>query len=71
MVRSRIHTTKRRFLEAVAEGNTEGAKAAFAEAAKLIDSAASKGVYHSNTADRKKSRMHRALNGMVQGASAE
>jgi small subunit ribosomal protein S20 len=60
--RSRIHTVKRKFIEAVEAKNAEGAQEQFAEVIKLIDSAANKGVYHRNTADRKKSRLHKMLN---------
>ena len=63
-VRSRIHTEKRKFLEAVDASNTEVAQASFAEVVKLIDSAANKGVYPRNTADRKKSRLHKLLNSL-------
>lgn len=63
-VRSRIHTEKRKFLEAVEGKDTDAAQAQFAQVAKLIDSAANKGVYHRNTADRKKSRLHKMLNSL-------
>ena len=60
--RSRIHTEKRKLLEAIEENDTLNADASFKELAKLIDSATNKGVYHPNTADRKKSRLHKKLN---------
>ena len=63
-VRSRIHTEKRKFLESVEAQDADGAQARFAEVTKLIDSAASKGVYPRNTADRKKSRLHKMLNSL-------
>lgn len=63
-VRSRIHTRKRSFLEAIEKKDIDGARTAFDEAKKLIDSAAGKGVYHRNTADRKKSRLHKMLNSL-------
>jgi len=63
-VRSRIHTEKRKFLEAVEAQNVDDARNQFAQVAKLIDSAANKGVYHRNTADRKKSRLHKMLNSL-------
>ena len=53
---------KRRFLEAVEQNDRSAADTAFAEVTKLIDSAANKGLYDRNTADRKKSRLHRKLN---------
>ena len=63
-VKSRIHTEKRKFLEAIETKDTEVAEASFAQVIKLIDSAANKGIYPRNTADRKKSRLHRKLNSL-------
>jgi len=63
-MRSRIHTEKRKFIESVEAKDTESAEGSFAEFAKLIDSAANKGVYPRNTAARKKSRLHRMLNSL-------
>ena len=63
-VKSRIHTEKRKFLEAIETKDNEVAEAHFAEVIKLIDSAANKGVYPRNTADRKKSRLHKKLNSL-------
>jgi small subunit ribosomal protein S20 len=62
--RSRIHTVKRRFLEAIDQSDRETAESAFSEVSNLIDSAANKGIYHRNTADRKKSRLHKKLNAL-------
>ena len=64
MVRSRIHTEKRKFLSAVEENDTQTAQQKFADVIKLIDSAASKGVYQRNTANRRKSRLHKMLNSL-------
>ena len=61
-IRSRIHTEKNKFLEAANLKDIEKAQSTFKEISKLIDSAAGKGVYHKNTADRKKSRLHKMLN---------
>ena len=63
-VRSQIHTEKRKFLESVETKKSDDAQKHFAEIIKLIDSAANKGVYHRNTADRKKSRLHKMLNSL-------
>lgn len=60
--RSRISTEKRKFLEAVEQEDSITAAATYASLARLIDSAANKGVYPRNTADRKKSRLHKKLN---------
>ena len=64
-VRSRIHTEKRKLLEAIEENDKINADVSFRELAKLIDSATNKGVYHPNTADRKKSRLHKKLNALT------
>jgi len=40
------------------------AQTCFTEVIKLIDSAANKGVFPRNTADRKKSRLHKMLNSL-------
>ena len=63
-VRSRIHTEKRKFIAAVEEKDAQSAEQMFADVVKLIDSAASKGVYQKNTANRKKSRLHKMLNSL-------
>lgn len=63
-VKSRIHTEKRKFLEAIETKDNEVAEVHFAQVIKLIDSAANKGVYPRNTADRKKSRLHKKLNSL-------
>ena len=60
-VRSKVRTEVRKFLEAVEAKNRELAGAAFLSCQKLLDSAARKGVYHKNTAARKKIRLHRRL----------
>lgn len=66
-VRSRIHTVKRRFLEFIETKNPDEAQMQFAQVIKLIDLAVNKGVYHRNTADRKKSRLHKMLNSLQSG----
>mgnify|MGYP001588997504 CR=1 FL=1 len=47
--------------KAVAEGNPEAAKAAYARAASALDRAAKSGVIHANNASRRKSRLARQL----------
>jgi small subunit ribosomal protein S20 len=64
-VRSEVHTGIRKFLEAVEGKNKEKAAAAYLACQKLIDSAAGKGVYHWNTAARKKSRLSAKLNALT------
>ena len=60
-VRSEVRTTVRKFLEAVAAKNKESAAKLYISCQKLIDTAARKGVYHMNTAARKKSRLSARL----------
>lgn len=55
--KSTFRTAVKKFDVACAAGNKAEAETAMKLAAKLIDSAATKGVIHHNTADRKKSRM--------------
>jgi len=61
MVRSRIRTAAKRIMVLVREGNREEAEKKLKEYLSLVDRAVSKGVYHRNTAARKKSRMSRYL----------
>lgn len=64
IIRSRVRTSVRRVLEAVDAKDREKAETAYQEFTSLIDSAARKGVYHTNTAARKKSRMAKKVNGL-------
>lgn len=54
---SRIRTSVRKVEEAVASGNYDTAKAAFAEAEPMLRRGVSHGVLHLNTASRKISRL--------------
>ncbi len=65
VIRSRVRTSVKRVLEAVEQNDRDGASAAFLEFTSLIDSAARKGVYHANTAARRKSRMAKKVNGVA------
>ena len=60
-VKSSLKTAVRRFREAVDAGNADAAQARYAEAARKLDKAASKGVIHANQAANKKSAMAQAL----------
>jgi len=64
IIRSRVRTSVRRVLEAVDAKDRDKAETAYQEFTSLIDSAARKGVYHTNTAARKKSRMAKKVNGL-------
>lgn len=59
--KSRIRTATKRTVDAIAAGDAEAAQAAFNNASKLIDKAASKGVIHKNNAARKKSSLRNKL----------
>jgi small subunit ribosomal protein S20 len=61
-VRSRLKTFARRFSAAVEAGDKEAAAASYAEAARALDKAATKGVVHRNTAANRKSGMAKRLN---------
>ena len=61
MIKSSVRTQIKKFDAAVVAGDKEAAKDAMALSFKLLDSAASKGVLHRNTASRKKSRIYKAF----------
>ena len=61
MIKSSVRTQIKKFDAAVVAGDKEAAKDAMALSFKLLDSAASKGVLHKNTASRKKSRLYKAF----------
>lgn len=63
-MRSRVRTSTKRVLAAVSTNNQDDAVAALTEFSKLIDTAAGKGIYHPNTAARKKSRLAKKVNGI-------
>ncbi len=60
-IRSKVRTSIKTFESAVASGKKDQAEASYAQVVKLIDTAAGKGLYHKNTAARKKSRLHKRL----------
>ena len=64
MIKSRAKTLVKDFVELVEGKKQEEARKALAELSVFLDKAVSKGVYHRNTAGRKKSRMHHLLSGM-------
>ena len=61
-IRSGVRTAIKKVYAAVESGDKEAAKAALLNATTVIDKAASKGVYHKNTASRKVSRLAKAVN---------
>ena len=56
--RSRMRTSVKKVLNAVAEADPAGAQQAYKEATALIDQAANKGLIHKNKAARHKSRLN-------------
>ncbi|MDR6633233.1 small subunit ribosomal protein S20 [Phyllobacterium sp. 1468] len=62
--RSRVRTFLRKFEDAVASGDQEAASIAFKAVEPEVMRAASKGVFHKNTASRKVSRLSARLKSM-------
>jgi small subunit ribosomal protein S20 len=62
MIKSRTKTEVKRVVAACKAGNAAEAGAYLKTAEAAIDKACSKGVYHKNTASRKKSRLARLVN---------
>ena len=58
MIKSSVRTQIKKFDAAVQAKDKDAAKVAMDLSFKLLDSAASKGVLHKNTASRKKSRLY-------------
>lgn len=61
-IRSKVKTSIKKVDAAIAANDLTAAKAALLAATSEIDKAASKGVYHKNTASRKISRLTKAVN---------
>ena len=64
-IKSAVKTSIKKVEAAIAEKDKEAASAALLNAISTIDKAASKGVYHKNTAARKVSRLSKAVNAMA------
>ena len=64
-IRSSVRTAVKAFDVAIEAKEGAKANSAYSEFVKLIDSATRKGIYHRNTAARKKSRMHKRLAELV------
>ena len=64
MIKSRAKTLVKDFVELVDGEKKDEAQKALAQLSSFLDKAVSKGVYHKNTAARKKSRMHHLLSGL-------
>ena len=63
-IKSGVKTAMKKVFAAVEAGDKAAATAELANATKVIEMAASKGVYHANNAGRKVSRLAKAVNGM-------
>ncbi len=61
-IKSSVKTAIKKVDAAIAAGDKEAAATALLAATSAIDKAASKGVYHKNTASRKISRLNLAVN---------
>ncbi len=64
-IKSGVKTSVKKVLAAVEANDKAAAKEALLAATATIDKAASKGVYHKNTASRKVSRLAQAVNKMA------
>lgn len=64
-IKSGVKTAVKKVRAAVDAQDKETAKAALLAATAAIDKAASKGVYHKNTASRKVSRLSKSVNEMA------
>jgi small subunit ribosomal protein S20 len=63
-IRARAKTSIKTVLKAVEEKDQENSKSALISAAKTIDKAAAKGVFHKNNASRKISRLTKKVNAL-------
>ncbi|MDO4291641.1 MAG: 30S ribosomal protein S20 [Eubacteriales bacterium] len=64
-IKSAVKTAIKKVRVAIDAQDKEAAKAALLSATSAINKAASKGVYHKNTASRKVSRLSKAVNEMA------
>ena len=64
-IKSGTKTAIKKVYAAIESGDREAAQTALLAATSTIDKAATKGVYHKNTASRKVSRLSKAVNQMA------
>ena len=64
-IRSKVKTAIKKVDAAIAAGDKAAGQARLENATTEIDKAATKGVYHKNTASRKVSRLAKAVNAMA------
>ncbi len=67
MIKSKVRTGIKSFLEAVEKKDAPAAEQRLQTAVSLLDSATRKGIYHKNTAARTKSRLQKKLNVLSTG----
>ena len=65
MIKSAVKTSVKKVRVAIEAKDKQAAQAALLAATSTIDKAASKGVFHKNTASRKVSRLAKAVNEMA------
>ena len=63
--KSSVKTAVKKVLELAGAKNEEALKPALSEVYKLCDKGVSKGIFHKNTASRKKSRLTKAVNKLL------
>lgn len=63
--KSRLNTSRRKYVEALSSGDKAQATAAYTDFCSVVDKSAKKGVISKNSADRRKSRAHAKLNALA------
>ena len=63
--RSRVRTSLRALREALTKGDVKAAQALYRRTVSVLDKSVQKGVYHSNTVSRYKSRLNARLKALV------
>lgn len=63
--KSRVRTEIKKFLLAVKNSNKEEAESQLKVVVKQLDTVSRKGIFHKNTAARKKSRLYKKLNALA------
>ena len=64
-LRSAVRTSIKKVLEAISSGKSEEANQAYADAVKVIDRMADKGIIHKNKAARHKSRLNKQVKALA------
>ncbi len=71
LMKTTVNTLTKKFRKFVKEGNLAEAEVVLKEVVKLINSSASKGVFHQNNASRKISRLNKALSDAKKGSKSQ